>query len=97
MAKKDFKGHNVGEAHKNLKLQKENGIELRKSHFKFGCDNLTFQMESAGKVGGCVQTSEKKKFGQIGSMAGSRKNNFEVGQNGLGSSDLFHYETISGQ
>ena len=33
VAKKDFTQHNTNEAFKNLSVQKENGKELRKSHF----------------------------------------------------------------
>lgn len=98
MAKKDFKTHDVLSAHKNLQLQKANGRELRKSHFLFGCDTLTFQMESAGKVG-VSQSAQQlpERVSAQGSSAQLRKNNFEVGQAGQGGSDFFTYETVTGQ
>jgi hypothetical protein len=56
---------------------KLNGVELRKSHFQFGHDPLTFQMESAGNDKGKSAT-DKDRPSLLGSSVALRKSNFEV-------------------
>ena len=51
ITKKDFKTHNTAEAITNLTQSKQNGKELRKSHFNFGSDTQSFvvQGQALGK------------------------------------------------
>eukprot|EP00347_Sterkiella_histriomuscorum_P013343 403365079 len=93
MAKKDFQAHNTKDAVKNLQVSKENGKELRKSHFMLGSDEAPYTVKNQGNQ---VTNFNQIKSQIVGSSAALRKNNFQLEQACQGGADFFTYETVTG-
>lgn len=78
---------------------KENGLELRKSHFMFGTDPAIFTRASIVHTSGSTASLATKdqvitKTSNYVPLA--KRTNIEITYNGLGTEDLFQYETVTG-